>query len=310
MEWKQLLASITGSVDEELRLRNAYLAAENRILRNQIKTRRVLLTDAERQMLAELGHTLGRQALAEIATIAKPDTILAWHRKLMDQQGVRAQPRQSVGRPRIAKELEDLVIRMARENRSWGYDRIVGALRNLGYRISDQTVGNILKRHGLPPAPERKKTTTWREFIRFHMDMLMATDFFTSAVWSWLRRLISSLLCFLHYGHYQVHAVGVRLHQHTQGMRALLLHAFALSAHGQRWGYMITKRSQAMRCSGDILGDTSSAFARTDERPSLSQTLGKVVFLSAIRPVQIRDRPLQRQRHCDRLLDDGDRKAA
>src|SRR5262245_54505985 len=67
--------------------------------------------------------------------------------------------------PVLPKELEDLVIRMARENRSWGYDRIVGALRNLGYRISDQTVGNILKRHGLPPAPERKKTTTWREFI-------------------------------------------------------------------------------------------------------------------------------------------------
>jgi len=77
MEWKQLLASITGSVDEELRLRNAYLAAENRILRNQIKTRWVLLTDAERQMLAEMGHTLGRQALAESATIAKPDTGLA-----------------------------------------------------------------------------------------------------------------------------------------------------------------------------------------------------------------------------------------
>jgi len=95
----------------------------------------------------------------------------------MDQQGVRAHPRQSVGRPRIDKELEDLVVRMARENRSWGYDRIVGALTNLGYHISDQTVGNILKRHGLPPAPERKKTTTWREFIRLHMDMLMATDF-------------------------------------------------------------------------------------------------------------------------------------
>jgi putative transposase len=310
MEWNQLLASITGSVNEELRLRNAYLAVENRILRNQIKTRRVLLTNAERQMLAELGHTLGRQALAEIATIAKPDTILAWHRKLMDQQGVPAQPRQSVGRPRIDKELEDLVVRMARENRSWGYDRIVGALRNLGYHISDQTVGNILKRHGLPPAPERKKTTTWREFVRSHMDMLMVTDFFTSAVWSWLRLLISSLLCFLHYGHHQVYAVGVRLHQHTQGMRAFLLPVFALSAHGQRWGYMITKRSQAMRCSGGVLGDTGSAFARTDERPSPSQTLGQVVFLSAIRPVQIRDRPLQRQRHCDRLLDDGDRKAA
>jgi putative transposase len=76
-----------------------WLAAENRLLCNQIKTRRVLLTDAERQMLAEMGHTLGRQALAEITTMAKPDTLLAWHRKLIDQQGVRAQPRQSVGRP-------------------------------------------------------------------------------------------------------------------------------------------------------------------------------------------------------------------
>jgi len=228
----------------------------------------------------------------------------------MDQQGVRAQPRQSVGRPHIDKELEDLVVRMARENRSWRYDRIVGAFINLGSRISDQTVGNILKRHGLPPALERKKTTTWREFIRSHMDMLRATDFFTRAVWRWLRLLISSLLGFLHCGHHQVHAVGVRLHQPTQGMRARLRHAFALSAHGHRWGYRITNRSQAMRCRGGVLGDTGAAFARPDERQSLSQTLGKVVFLSAIRPVPIRDRPLQRQRHCDRLLDDGDRKAA
>src|SRR5438094_9474336 len=161
MDWKQLLASITGSVDEELRLRNAYLAAENRILRNQLKARRLLLTDAERKTLAEMGHKLGRQALQEIATIAQPDTILAWHRKFMDQQDVSSPQRPSVGRPRIDKdkELEDLVVRMARENRSWGYDRIVGALRNLGYGISDQTVGNILKRQGLLPAPERKKTT-------------------------------------------------------------------------------------------------------------------------------------------------------
>jgi hypothetical protein len=131
MEWNQLLASITGSVDEELRLLNAYLAAENRILRNQIKTRRVLLTNAERQMLAEMGHTLGRQTLAEIATVAKPDTILAWHRTCAGRQYDRSQPSRSVGRPRLAKEIEALVVRMARENRSWGYDRMVGALTNL-----------------------------------------------------------------------------------------------------------------------------------------------------------------------------------
>src|SRR5215510_15967447 len=75
--------------------------------------------------------------------------------------------------------------------RSWGYDRIVGALANPGYTISDQTVGNILKRHGIPPAPARKMTTTWREFIRMHMAVLKATDFFTSAVWNWC-----GLVCF------------------------------------------------------------------------------------------------------------------
>jgi len=84
--------------------------------------------------------------------------------------------------PRIAKEIEALVVRMARENRSWGYDRIVGALANLGYTLSDQSVGNILKQHGIPPAPERKKTTTWHEFIRCHLDSLLATNFFTSTV--------------------------------------------------------------------------------------------------------------------------------
>ena len=182
MNWKLLLTSISGSVDEELRLRNTYLTAENRILRHQIKGR-VPLTNVERTTLAEMGHKLGKKALAEVATIAQPNTILAWHRKLVDQP-VDTMPCTSVGRPRIGQEIEDLVVRMARENRSWGYDRIVGALANLGYTISDQTVGNILKRHGLPPAPERKRTMTWGEFIRIHMDILMATDFFASAVWT------------------------------------------------------------------------------------------------------------------------------
>jgi hypothetical protein len=68
---------------------------------------------------------------------------------------------------------------MASENRDWGYDRISGALANLGYEISDQTVGNVLQRHALPPAPERKRTTTWPAFIRTHLVLLAVTDFFT-----------------------------------------------------------------------------------------------------------------------------------
>jgi hypothetical protein len=139
IDWKALLAYITGSVDQELLLRNAYLATENRILRNQIQGR-VRLSNGERKTLAEIGKQSSKQALAEVATVVTPDTILAWHRKLVAKKFDGSPQRQAPGRPKIDQALEDLVVRMAQKNRSWGYDRIVGALHYLGYTISDQTV--------------------------------------------------------------------------------------------------------------------------------------------------------------------------
>jgi hypothetical protein len=105
MGWKKLLAYITGSVDQELLLRNEYLVTENRILRNQIDGR-VPLNDGERKVLAEIGKKLGKHALAEVATIVKPDTILAWHRKLVAQKFDGSQQRKALGRPKIDPELE------------------------------------------------------------------------------------------------------------------------------------------------------------------------------------------------------------
>ena len=132
MSWKKLLESVSESLNDHLRLRNDYLMAENRILRHQM-TGRLQLTDNERQELAALGAKLGKQALQDIATIAKPETILAWNRKFADQQPTTSLPPKGVGRPRVDHGIEAVVIRMARENRSWGYDRIQGALQNLGY---------------------------------------------------------------------------------------------------------------------------------------------------------------------------------
>src|SRR5215467_9987528 len=106
MDWKQLLAYITGSVEEALLLRIEYLVAENRILRDQIKGR-VHLSDTERQTLAEIGKKLSKQALAEVASIVKPDTILAWHRKLVAQKFDGSKQRQSPGRPGINPEIEE-----------------------------------------------------------------------------------------------------------------------------------------------------------------------------------------------------------
>jgi putative transposase len=208
MDWKHLLAYITGTVDQELLLRNEYLVTENRILRQQI-TGRVRLSDSARRPLAEIGQKLGRPALADVATIVKPDTIRAWHRTLVAKKFDGSQQRQSPGRPTIDQELEALIVRIARENRSWGYDRIVGALANLGLTVSHQTVGNVLKRHGIPPAPERKTTTTWKEFIRTHMDVLVATDFFTAEVWTLGGLVTYYVLFFIHLGSRRVQVAGV-----------------------------------------------------------------------------------------------------
>lgn len=168
MDWLRMLAYITGTVDQELLLRNEYLVAENRILKAQLNTR-LRLTDAERATLAEIAHRLGRRALEEVANVMKPDTIMGWYRKLVARKFDGSKSRSYPGRPRIDGEIEELVVRIARENSGWGYDRIVGAMANLGYTLSDQTVGNILLRNGIPPAPERKRKTTWTDFIRAHV---------------------------------------------------------------------------------------------------------------------------------------------
>ena len=102
--------------------------------------------------------------MQQVACVAGPDTILAWYRRLIAHKFDDSKQRRDVGRPRIGPEIEELVVRLARENSGWGYDRILGALGNLGHRVSDQTVGNILRRHGTAPAPKRSRTTTWTDF--------------------------------------------------------------------------------------------------------------------------------------------------
>src|SRR5215468_7397901 len=232
MSWTKLLTPITGSVDQELLLRNAYLVTENRLLRDQI-TGRVRLSDGERTMLADIGQKLGKKALEEVANIVKPDTILGWHRKLVAQKFDGSTQRKAPGRPTIDPELEALIVRMAQENRSWGYDRIVGALANLGLTVSDQTVGNVLKRHGIAPAPERKTTTTWKEFIRTHLEVLVATDFFTAEVWTLGGLVTYYILFFIHLGSRQIQVAGVTPHPTEAWMVQV-----ARNVTMEEWGFL------------------------------------------------------------------------
>jgi transposase InsO family protein len=232
MDWMRMLAYITGTVDQELLLRNEYLATENRILRAQLRGR-LLLSDVDRATLAEIGHRLGRKALDEIANTARPDTILGWYRKLIARKFDGSKARRYPGRLRIDREIEVLVVRMAKENRGWGYDRIVGALANLGYTVSDETVGNILRRNGLPPAPERKQTTTWKDFIRAHLAVLAGTDFFTVEILT-LRGLVTYyVLFFIHLESRRVEVSGITPHPNERWMKQI-----ARNVTMDEWGFL------------------------------------------------------------------------
>jgi len=177
------------------------------VLEDQLEGQRLRFTDEQRIRLAVKAKVLGRRVLDELETLVTPDTLLAWHRKLIAKKWSYA--RNGPGRPRVAQEITDLVLRMARENTSWGYDRIQGALANVGHIVAPNTVKNILKRHGIEPAPEREKRTSWRTFLKAHWDVMAATDFFTVEVWTARGLLTYYVLFIMHLSKRSVHIAGV-----------------------------------------------------------------------------------------------------
>jgi hypothetical protein len=159
-----LLIAVSGWMNQRQLQVIDYLREENRVLREQLGDRRLRLDDSQRRRLAVKAKVLGQRVLAQIATIVTPETLLAWHRKLIARK-YDGTARRVPGRPRTAGETESLVVRMAEENRDWGYRRIQGALSNLGHELARSTIAQILERHGIEPAPERSRKTTWKEFL-------------------------------------------------------------------------------------------------------------------------------------------------
>ncbi len=189
--WKAVLCLLRqiGSVDinDQLLKENEYLHAELQVFKAQLKSlnKRPGFTDKQRKLLAEKGKAIGKR-LYELATIVSPATILRWHRQLIAKKfDTSKSPKRKVGRPRTLKSLEELILTITIDNSRWGYTRILGVIRNLGFKISRSTVANILKRNGINPSPDRAdRGMSWAEFIRIHKDMLWSTDFFTTEVWT------------------------------------------------------------------------------------------------------------------------------
>ena len=182
--WQLLLAILSGWIHHRQQKMIEFQNDQIESLLKQMGRKRILLTDDQRRLLAVKGKALGRKALRELTTIVTPDTILRWHRKLVAKKWDHSAQRKSVGRPRIRQVIVDLILRFTAENPTWGYDRIQGALANVGYHISDSTVGNVLKAHGIEPAPDRQRQTTWATFLKAHWDVLAAIDFTTIEVWT------------------------------------------------------------------------------------------------------------------------------
>jgi len=203
-----MLVAIAGWMNQRQQQTIEYLREENRVLREQLGNGCMLFNDDQRRRLAVRAKRLGRKLLAEVATLVTPDTLLAWHRKLIAQK-YDGHEKRGLGRPRTDKSLEALVVRMAEENRSWGYRRIQGALSNLGHQLARSTIADMLRRHGIEPAPERSRKTTWKEFLTQHWELIVAADFFTVEVWtaSGLKRFL--VLLFLDLSSRKVEIAGV-----------------------------------------------------------------------------------------------------
>jgi putative transposase len=163
--WHFLLLILAGWINRRQQDAVEYLMTENRILREKLGKQRILLNDDQRRRLAVKGKILGRKMLEQLATIVTPDTILRWHQELVATHWDYSHRRKSAGRPPVSQEIAELVLRIAKESPKRGYERIQGALCNLGLKNSATTVANILKDHGIEPAPDRWRQSTWKTFL-------------------------------------------------------------------------------------------------------------------------------------------------
>lgn len=205
-----LLGLLSALVDDHMRKQIEYLIAECKVIREQLRKatgkKRISLTNDQRRLLAVKAKAIGSKALAEIPDLFSPQTILGWHRKLVAQKYDGTQNRKA-GRKRTDPELVDLALKLARENSDWGSQRIANMMKYLGYKISGSTVRRILRDNGIDPDREYKKKLTWDKFIKSHMHMMTACDFFQIEILT-LRGLVRcSVLFFINLNTRRVHIV-------------------------------------------------------------------------------------------------------
>jgi transposase InsO family protein len=278
---QMLIVMIAGWIQRHQQQVISYLIEENRVLKAHLGGRRLRLTDTERRRLAALAHPLGRKRLKEVATLATPDTLLRWYQRLIAQKFDGSTPRRQLGRPRVAEEVEQLVMRMAEENRTWGYRRIQGALANLGHPIDKITVRNILRRHHMEPAPQRRKGgMSWVQFLKLHWEVLAATDFFTVEVATWQGLVTYYVLVVMELATRRVQVAGITPHP-----TAAFMQQCARQLTDPFEGFLLGKRY--------LLHDRDTKFI---------QAFDTLLKDSGVEPIRLPPRSPNLNAHCERFV--------
>src|SRR5215475_7610609 len=276
-----LIAMVAGWLQRHQQQVITYLLEENRVLKAHLGSSRLRLTDTERRRLAALAHPLGRKRLKEIATLVTPDTLLRWYKRLIAAKFDGSTQRPRCGRSRVAEEIEQLVICMAEENPTWGYRRIQGALANLGHRLDKLTVRNILRRHHLEPAPQRRQGgMSWGQFLKMHWEVLAATDFFTVEVATWYGLVTYYVLVVMELSTRRVHVAGITPHP--------------TAAFMQQCARQLTDP-----CDGFIVG---KQYLMHDRDTKFTQAFDGLLKDSGVEPVLLPPRSPNLNAHCERFV--------
>ena len=200
----KLTEEIRRLVNCKALLINDYLITENQILRSKLPAR-IRLIENDRRALVKHGMAI-KEMLDQVMTIVRPETLLAWNRRMKKQKWTFDNTPKHPGRPQKAKAAESIILRLAREN-AWGYKRIAGEMKKLGYAVSPSYVRDLLKNNGFAPCPNRKGLS-WKQCMQSHMDFAWAADFFTEEVWTRAGLMTCYVLFFIHLQTRKIHIAG------------------------------------------------------------------------------------------------------
>ncbi len=276
-----IIAMVAGWINRHQPQVIAYLQEENRVLKSKLPGGRLRLSDTERRRLAKLAHPLGCKRLKHLATLATPDTLMRWYKRLIADKFDGSKTRKELGRPRVCEEIEQLVIRMAEENPTWGYRRIQGALANLGHHIDKITVRNILRRHHIDPAPKRREGgMSWTQFIKMHWEVLAATDFFSVEVATWHGLVTYYVLVVMELNTRRVEIAGITPHPGAAFMQQC---ARQLTDHFD--GFLLGKRY--------LIHDRDTKF---------TEAFDQLLRDSGVEPVVLPPRSPNLNAHCERFV--------